>query len=119
MKYKLLLLLVFSTAPAIGASNAPITAADFGAQWPFMFERGVLGCQPDSRAPNLLLITFTDPSGNTYAINGAASSRATKRGWLNVQAIWKENPGIPGTKISITPIIQRGSALCGTSKSKQ
>lgn len=107
-----LVLFAISTTQAFAAPGVFITSAEFGSQWPFMIDKGTLFCQTDSGAINVQLITFKDPAGNTYAVNGAASSRASKRGWFNVQSIWKANPAIPGTKIPITPIIQRGAVLC-------
>lgn len=109
-----ILLLAYASLPAHAASSAAVTAAEFGANWPFIVDRGTVACHPEPGLPNVQLVTFTDPAGNTYAVNGAASSRASKRGWFNVQSIWKANPAIPGTKIPITPIIQRGTALCGS-----
>ena len=77
-----------------------INSEQFGDKWPFTVSEGVLNCQNSA-------ITFT--SGNkTYAVNGIASSK----GYVVIDEIWKENPKIPGTKLSLGPIIEVGQQLC-------
>ena len=105
-----ILYLLTSTAGA--AATADISAQDLGTAWPLMIASGTLACRSDFSAPMTQLLTITDQAGNTYPLNGAASSRARQRGWFALESIWKANPAIPGTKIPITPLIQRAQALC-------
>ncbi|BET65587.1 hypothetical protein ASA1KI_05050 [Opitutales bacterium ASA1] len=61
---------------------------------------------------DLQILTFT-ANGRVYALNGIASSHAKKRGFSAIEEIWKANPNVPGLRINISPIIDRGLALAG------
>ena len=98
------------------ASPAPsgpeVKAADFGARWPLTINSGTLRCNypvPGNHSATALTISA---GGKTYALNGTARGHAAKNGWLEINPIWRDNPGIPGTKIPITPLIERASQLC-------
>jgi len=78
-----------------------ITRADFGDEWPFTTEEGMLLCNEGS-------VTFLS-GGRVHAVNGTAKDRT---GFPGVDAIWADNPTFPGTKIDIGPIIEAGLALC-------
>lgn len=97
---------------AAAGPRQSVSEADLGAAWPLVVKSGTLACEILPEAPQLEMVTFTDPSGNTFALNGIAASRASKRGWFPVDSIWKNNPAIPGTKIPISSLIKRGAALC-------
>ena len=109
---------VFSSSVLADARN--ITAQEFGAKWPFTVSSGTLNCSPPS------VVTFR-ANGRTYAVNGMASSR----GYAAIEPIWKLDDTIAaqyakikgitvaaaraevGTmRVSISPIIQAGLALC-------
>ncbi|GBG39628.1 hypothetical protein NJB14197_38740 [Mycobacterium montefiorense] len=53
-------------------------------------------------------MTFTY-GGATYWVNGTAKAAHT---YADLVTIWRDNPDIPGTKIDIGPLLDRGSALC-------
>ena len=39
-------------------------------------------------------------------------NQAKKNGWREIDEIWKANPGIPGTKINMGPLLDKGLSLC-------
>ncbi|MEM7586214.1 MAG: DUF2511 domain-containing protein [Acidobacteriota bacterium] len=92
-----------TAAPANQPEASPgelVTAAEFGAEWPFSVERGHVDCVPYQAA-------VFRTGGSVYALNGLARSR-----YPAIDPIWKANPDIPGTKISIGPMINRALARC-------
>ena len=93
---------VKSTTPRAAAPNPNrLKASDYGDVWPFTVESGVVECRKG------MAVTFT-ANGTTYALNGTAQSS----GYPRIDPIWKNNPQIPGTKISVSYILQRGLDLC-------
>jgi hypothetical protein len=80
-----------------------VTREELGDKWPFTVDSGVIACDGDA-------VTFT-AEGVTYAVNGTATAREMG---IDINAIWAENPGMPGTglKIDISPIINRGLEMC-------
>ena len=77
-----------------------ISRSEFGDRWPFTVRQGRLKCDHEA-------VTFT-ANGIRYAVNGKAKSRK----FDPIESVWKHNPSIPGTRISIGPIIQAGLKLC-------
>ncbi len=69
-------------APSIGANERKVASADFGGQWPFTVDEGILACVDGSS------VIFT-ASGTTYALNGRARGRLTERRWQEAEAITK------------------------------
>ena len=65
--------------------------------------------QGDTRKPALLITTNGEL---VYAINGTANAHAKAYGWQDIKSIWRDNHAIPGTKIPLTKLIERGHALC-------
>ncbi len=109
------LLLILAALSLIGCGNtASITSVnisekDYGDRWPFLVSKGKLNCEGRS---GFGAVTFT-AQGITYAINGTAKALAKQRkGWKDIDEIWKSNPKLPGTKINISPIIEKGLSLC-------
>lgn len=116
--------LVTSTpAPLITASPPPsatvvtrpagaVSRAEFGDKWPLSVESGEMRCV-NRTAPGYGQVVFIS-GGVTYAINGTARTAAAKNGWvdLSTSPIWLNNPSIPGAKIDISPLLNRGLALC-------
>ncbi|WP_163645871.1 DUF2511 domain-containing protein [Mycobacterium conspicuum] len=70
--------------------------------WPLTVPDGTLRCEPPGR------VTITN-GGVTYWINGSAKA-AHK--YADLHDVWRDNPDIPGTKIDIGPLLDRGRALC-------
>jgi hypothetical protein len=92
----------FRTSSA--ATTVTIRRTEYGSQWPFVVDSGVLACKSGIAA---VFITGTA----TYALNGPAMSM----GYSSIDAILLPNPEIPGLKISVGPIVSRGVALCSRS----
>ena len=112
MKRALLVFLISSCFSSIAlAASAEISSAEFKDRWPLTVNTGTLTCNQGPGNLNTQLVTFTT-GRKTYALNGAARGQAKRRGWLEIDQIWRDNPSIPGAKVSIRPLIDRGLALC-------
>lgn len=94
-----------ASAPAPAATGQALSADTFTDAWPFTVDSGVLRC-------NAGAITF-ESGGVTYAVNGTAMGRIDANGWVDVDAIWADNPDGLTPKINMAPVISAGSALCG------
>jgi hypothetical protein len=89
--------------PARPASNTlSVSRSTLGDKWPLTVDSGVLSCVDP------MSVVF-ETSGRRYAVNGAAK---TKTGLPPVDAIWADNPSVAGLKKDISPLIDRGLALC-------
>lgn len=75
--------------------------ADFGDAWPLTVDEGRVVCQPGR------IVVFITSVG-TYAVNGSAE----RGGMQSIDAIWLDDPKLPGAKIRIDPILNAGLALC-------
>ena len=97
-----------TTASEVGerlaANRVLIPREDFGEDWPFTVEEGVLKGDGSGGVGE---ITFT-ADGVTYAVNGTA--KGTHK-YTEIDAIWADNPSMPGAKINIGPIIDLGLEL--------
>lgn len=84
-----------------------IEPKDLGKPWPFTMRSGTLECH------NRGAIVFV-ANGKTYTINGTADAYARARNlpWVDVRPIWRDDPSIPGIKIDMGPVIERGQKLC-------
>jgi hypothetical protein len=89
-------------AACVEASGSEISQAEYGDKWPFTVPSERLECVPYSK------VVF-HAGGVSYAVNGLAMSDNRYR---EIRPIWKDNPEIPGTKINIGPVLDRGLALC-------
>jgi hypothetical protein len=86
------------------AAGVPVTMQQYGDDWPFTVERGDLWCI----SPGKNVVFVADDV--VYALNDEA--RAAKR-WRDIEGpIWRENPKMPGTKVSLSTLIHRGLMLC-------
>ncbi len=94
----------------VGAANATdnlITRTDFGDTWPFAFEQGVLHC-----VPGPAVFVFDPVGAKGYPLNGPANIQAYRLKLHPLAEVWRENPALPGTKVSVGPVIERGLKLC-------
>ncbi|MBL4768339.1 MAG: DUF2511 domain-containing protein [Rhodobacteraceae bacterium] len=66
-------------------SGRSVTAEEFGDQWPFTVDRGVVDCVDD------LAYTFK-ANGKVYALNGFATAWLEAR---DLHEIWKRDPKNP------------------------
>ncbi|ADV01286.1 DUF2511 domain-containing protein [Alicycliphilus denitrificans] len=89
-----------------------VTRAEFASAWPLTVERGTLRCMYPVPTMPQLHAHLVVVDGVFYALNGVAHSHAAKMGWRPIDAIWRDNQAIPGTKVPITPLVQRAAQLC-------
>lgn len=89
----------------VSESDEKISKSNFGDAWPFTVEEGLLSCQ----GGNGFGAVIFSSNGITYAVNGIAKGRKT---YNDIEAIWANNPAIPGIKKDLGTIIDRGLKLC-------
>lgn len=85
------------------AEGEEVSAAQFGSDWPLTVDEGHLNCEGASA------VTFTDPDGTTYAVNGTAQETAD---YPEIDAIWADSNDNFAPKKTIAPLINRGLDLC-------
>lgn len=86
------------------AAGVSVTRQEYGDDWPFTVERGELWCISPGR--NVVFVA----NDVVYAVNDQA--RAAKR-WVDIEGrIWRENTKIPGARVSVSNLIQRGLTFC-------
>jgi hypothetical protein len=95
-----------SSSEETQTSGLSVSREEFGGDWPLTVDEGTLNCEG---AAEVGAVTFTAPNGVTYAVNGLAIGQDR---WPEIDAIWADNPDIPGTKKNIGPLIDRGLELC-------
>ncbi|WP_461027740.1 DUF2511 domain-containing protein [Streptomyces sparsus] len=105
------LLLAALTACADGEAGAEPPAADVDTKatseitradvdpWPFTVDAGTLACDQGK-------ITF-EADGTEYGLTGSAQSKYAKP-----DAIWADDPDVPGVKTSLGSVIKAGMELC-------
>lgn len=86
------------------AASTPVSRETMKDEWPLTVSGGVLSCERGA-------VTFS-ANGITYAVNGTAMTHGKYLGWRDIREVWKDNPAIPGTKINIGPMIEKGLLLC-------
>ena len=78
--------------------------------WPFTEDAGRVVCTRMSGAPAIFFVTN---DRRRWPLNGVAKSNADQfSAEPTVDPIWLENPDLPGTRISITPMISLGRDTC-------
>lgn len=99
----LLLPLLIITAP-VHAETITITAAEYGAEWPFTVNQVELSCR------NVAAVLMT-ANGKTYTLNGKAGSQFKQL--PNWRDIAKPNPKYSAGAVMTLPsdMIQRGLVL--------
>lgn len=94
-----------TAAPA--ATSEPSTPPGYvsrdllGDAWPLTVDDGVLACRDQA-------VVFTS-GGTVYAINGTAKQRGD---YADIAPIWADHPTIEGLKKDLSPLLERGLALC-------
>lgn len=76
-----------------------------GDDWPLTVDEGVLACAGTAGAG---AVTFSS-GGTVYAINGTAKQR---NAGTDIAPIWADNPDVAGLKKNLSPLLERGLALC-------
>ena len=94
--------LLFLAALLGSPSREVITKAKYGDRWPLSVDRGTIECVGAGAV-------LFHADGNTYAVNGWATSTTD---YPDIREIWLDDPAKPGLKINIDSIISRGLSLC-------
>lgn len=95
-----------------GVRSQEVTRQEFGGAWPLKVERGTLRCMyPVAASPQLRAYLIV-VDGVPYTLNGTARSHAARMGWVSIHGIWLDSQAIPGTKVPISPLIERAAKLC-------
>ncbi len=106
----IVMLLLFGCGPRPNDSpnELPIQRSQFGSAWPFKVESGVLSCRRGDE------VVF-EANDRVYAINGLARGNLARKGYVDLEAIWLQDPTNPAPymRVDIGPMIDRGLALCG------
>ena len=109
MKILLFALACAGLLPAAAfAASEPISREQMKERWPLTVDSGVLSCAPEGK---LHVVTFR-AGGHTYGVNGTAKDYGKNMGWRDVREIWKDSAAVPGTKVALTPLIDKGTLLC-------
>lgn len=95
-----LLLVTATSCGEVPTNEIAITQGQFGDAWPFTTSNGILKCENKA-------ITFRTNT-RTYGINGTAQGR----GFPGPEAVWKVDPSVPGKRMDIGPILDKGLSLC-------
>lgn len=75
--------------------------------WPFTVDTATLFCTKAAGGERVTVVADRE----MYALNGTAESAKL---WPPFDPIWLDNPNIPGLKVDIGPMINRGIALCAS-----
>jgi len=89
------------TIAGCGGSGMEVSKEQYGDRWPFIVNSGVVDCVDGQAA-------IFKVNGKSYQLNGLASGK----GYYPIGPIWRDNPAIPGTTISIGPMIDLALKQC-------
>jgi len=78
-----------------------VSEKEFGEKWPFTVSQGYVNCLSGKSA------VFAH-NGTTYQLNGAARNQ----GYKKIDPIWRNDPIIRGTKVSLWPMIKIALSTC-------
>jgi hypothetical protein len=95
------------SAGTYAAGPQLISADDYGDAWPFAVEEMHLSCL----GGNAVVVADAE-TGVMYPLNGIASGKARSLALEPLDKVWRDNPAIPGTKVSVGPLIEQGLQLC-------
>jgi hypothetical protein len=92
-------------------SSVVITKKQYGKRWPFTVPRGDLYCHGLGAGIGdvMFRVPFPAAHAGVYGLNGLARQHLHLPG---INAIWRKDPQIPGARVNIGPIIERGLKLC-------
>ena len=86
---------------------AYVFKCQFGKKWPVTVPQGIVGCR-DKSGTGVQILTFLDPDGKEWALNGTASSS----GYPKIDPIWRDDGSGLDIKVDIGPLIDRASKVC-------
>jgi len=92
------------TTKAESSITIKITRAEYGEEWPFTVDEGMLQCFSGG-------VIFT-ANKITYALNKVATDDEKHPEWKVPDQILANNPKLPGTRISMSKVISKGLELC-------
>lgn len=102
--------LLLSSSIAFAAPLKAVSKDDYGNKWAFTSDEVQLQCFYGGA------FVMDYDTNNVYALTGLANQLAKKGKYpaddINGSAFWKENPEMPGAKISLAPFITDALALC-------
>ncbi len=93
---------VVSNARQIVSNARQISEREFGKNYPFKVD-GELRC-----IDSAVILKVGD---SIYPVNGTAQSKYKDQA-QPLESIWKDNPDIPGSKVSLSTILSEGQKLC-------
>lgn len=81
--------------------------------WPLTIDGGMLTCTNVLRAGGQPAVYLTTRNGDMWPLNGVAKAHHSSFGAKpDITPIWRDNPDLPGTKVNIGPLVQKGLRLC-------
>jgi hypothetical protein len=89
----------FGTFP--DSAGLLVTREQFGEKWPLTVDRAYVGCV----IGRLALIKI---NGKTYGLTGAARAQ----GYPPLDNLWRDNPDLPGAKVTISPLTELALKQC-------
>lgn len=99
-------LLAACSSGGSGGSGSKVSAATMGARWPLTLPEGTLRCEHGTAV-------VLEAGGNTYALNGAAITVASRYGYADVHSIWADDAQLGyGLKKDLSVLITPGLELC-------
>lgn len=78
---------------------------DYGDDWPFTVDDGTLACEDG------LYVVFRH-GDVTYSLNGTAQGVADEMGYVDIDPIWRADPGGVMPKVYIGDMVRMGLELC-------
>jgi hypothetical protein len=90
-----------------GSGQVVVTKKQYGKRWPFTVPRGILRCH--GLGGGVGEVMFVMPGVRVYAVNGVARMLLHLP---KIDPIWRKDPLIPGARVDISPILDRGLKLC-------
>jgi hypothetical protein len=85
-----------------------VSQSNFKGIWPLTVEEGTLLCNKNA-------VTFKTKDGKVYGVNGTAKTRGAQP----IEPIWANDPELPGTKLNLSDLLQKGLSLCGEAASNK
>ncbi|HHV7358398.1 TPA: DUF2511 domain-containing protein [Morganella morganii] len=99
-----------SSEPEQPKNIKQISQTTYSGEWPFTSDTVEIECYKGGA------FVKDVETGNVYGLTGFANNLGTngktKSTNINDADFWKQNPDIPGTKISLAPFISDALALC-------
>ena len=109
-----LALLLFAAVPAARENPDTVSADTWtDGDWPLTIDGGILTCVkvPVVGRPEAVIIY--DHDGKAWPVNGVARMHHKRYAVEpKLDPIWREDPEIPGAKVSVGPLIKRGLKEC-------